>query len=165
MSDAEWAPIAPLLPNKPRSVAGRRSPVISGLFHGLRSGAPWRDLPERCGPRTTVYIRYNGWAKAGAWARIFKALAERSPGSLHLIDSSIVRPVGTPPAVKGGADHAIGRSRGLTTKIHAVVVARPAGPTDPGTGPGIGRDHCAGSRPRSRRPATWSATGDTSGKR
>lgn len=92
LSDTEWALIAPLLPNKPRGVArvdDRR--VISGIFYILRTGAPWRDLPERYGPRTTVYNRYNRWAKAGVWLRIFEALAETSPHSLHLIDSSIVR--------------------------------------------------------------------------
>ena len=92
LSDREWAIIAPLLPNKPRGVPrvdDRR--VVNGLFYILRTGAPWRDLPERYGPSTTVYNRYNRWAKQGVWLQIFAALAERSPGSLHLIDSSIVR--------------------------------------------------------------------------
>jgi transposase len=92
LTDAEWTLIAPLLPNKPRGVPrvdDRR--VISGIFYILRTGAPWRDLPERYGPYTTVYNRYNRWAKQGVWLRIFETLSEHSPGSLHLIDSSIVR--------------------------------------------------------------------------
>ena len=92
LTDQEWAIIAPLLPNKPRGVPrveDRR--VLNGIFWTLRTGSPWRDLPERYGPYTTVYNRYNRWAKAGVWLRIFEVLAEHSPGSLHLIDSSIVR--------------------------------------------------------------------------
>ena len=92
LSDAEWALIKPLLPNKPRGVArvnDRR--VLNGIFYVLRTGSPWRDLPERYGPYTTAYNRFNRWAKAGVWLRIFEALAKRSPQSLHLIDSSIVR--------------------------------------------------------------------------
>ena len=92
LSDREWAVIAPLLPNKPRGVPrvdDRR--VLNGIFWTLRTGSPWRDLPERYGPYTTVYNRYNRWAQAGVWLRIFGALAERSPDSLHLIDSSIIR--------------------------------------------------------------------------
>ena len=92
LTDAEWALIEPLLPNTPRGVPrvdDRR--VISGIFYILRTGAPWRDLPARYGPYTTVYNRYNRWAKKGVWLRIFEALAEHSPGSLHLVDSSIVR--------------------------------------------------------------------------
>jgi len=92
LSDQEWAVIAPLLPNKPRGVPrqdDRRA--LNGIFWTLRTGSPWRDLPERYGPYTTIYNRYNRWAKAGVWLRVFETLAERSPDSLHLIDSSIVR--------------------------------------------------------------------------
>ena len=92
LTDVEWAIISPLLPDKPRGVPrvdDRRA--ISGIFHILRTGMPWRDLPERCGPHATVYNRYNRWAKQGVWERLFKALAARPPGSLHLLDSSVVR--------------------------------------------------------------------------
>jgi|SRR4030095_8051690 transposase len=56
LTDFEWRVIEPLLPNKPRGVPrvdDRR--VLNGIFWVLRSGAPWRDLPERYGPRTTCY--------------------------------------------------------------------------------------------------------------
>jgi transposase len=92
LTDFEWRVIEPPLPNKPRGVPrvdDRR--VLDGIFWVLRSGAPWRDLPERYGPPTTVYNRYNRWAKQGVWLRIFERLSEVSPDSLHLIDSSIVR--------------------------------------------------------------------------
>ncbi|MCR4264879.1 IS5 family transposase [Nitratireductor sp. ZSWI3] len=124
LTDREWALIAPLLPNKPRGVAradDRR--VLNGIFYILRTGSPWRDLPERYGPYTTAYNRYNRWAKAGVWLRVFEALAAASPQSMQLIDSSIVRAhQHAAGGKKGGPDHAIGRSRGgLTSKIHVVV--------------------------------------------
>jgi len=56
LSDYEWTAIKPMLPNKPRGVRrvnDRR--VLNGIFWVLRSGAPWRDLPETYGPRTTCY--------------------------------------------------------------------------------------------------------------
>jgi hypothetical protein len=62
--------ISPLLPNKPRGVPrvdDRR--VLNGIFWVLRSGSPWRDLPERYGPRTTCYNRFVRWRKAGIWDR------------------------------------------------------------------------------------------------
>ncbi len=127
LTDAEWAIISPLLPDKPRGVPrvdDRR--VISGIFHILRTGMPWRDLPERCGPYTTVCNRYNRWAKQGVRERLFGALATGSPGSLHLLDASVVRAhQHAAGGKKGGPDHAIGRSRGgLSTKIHVVVDGR-----------------------------------------
>ena len=62
LSDEEWAVIAHLLPKNvrgPRRQDDRR--VLNGIFYILRTGAPWRDLPERYGPRTTVYNRYVRW--------------------------------------------------------------------------------------------------------
>ena len=106
LTDAEWAIISPLLPDKPRGVPrvdDRR--VISGIFHILRTGTPWRDLPECCGPYTTVCNRYNRWAKQGVWERLFGALATGSPGSLHLIDASVVR----------AHQHAAGGKKGVRT--------------------------------------------------
>ena len=47
LTDHQWAAIRPMLPNKPRGVPrvnDRR--VLNGIFWVLRSGAPWRDLPE-----------------------------------------------------------------------------------------------------------------------
>lgn len=95
LTDAEWTIIAPLLPGAEGRKNGRPRPddrkVLNGIFFVLRTGTPWRDLPERYGPYTTVYNRFNRWAKAGIWLRIFELLAARSPQSLQLIDSSIIR--------------------------------------------------------------------------
>ena len=92
LSEFEWKIVEPLLPQaglgKAR-VDDRR--VVNGIFYVLRTGTPWRDLPERYGPYTTVYNRFNRWAKKGVWLAMFEALAARSPQSMHLIDSSIIR--------------------------------------------------------------------------
>ena len=67
LSDAEWAIIAPLLPGADGKKNGRPRDddrkVLNGIFFVLRTGTPWRDLPERYGPYTTVYNRFNRWAK------------------------------------------------------------------------------------------------------
>ena len=76
LSDFEWTAIKPMLPNKMRGVRrvnDRR--VLNGIFCVLRSGAPWRDLPENYGPYTTCYNRFVRWRKAGIWDQIMKALA------------------------------------------------------------------------------------------
>jgi len=87
LSDNEWTAIKPMLPNKPRGVRrvnDRR--VLNGIFWVLRSGAPWRDLPETYGPRTTCYNRFVRWRRAGVWDQIMDALAScsgpaKAPGS------------------------------------------------------------------------------------
>lgn len=79
LSDAQFARLQPLLPNKPRGVPrvdDRR--VISGIIHVLRNGLMWRDAPERYGPPKTLYNRFIRWSRAGVFNRIFAALASGS---------------------------------------------------------------------------------------
>ena len=92
LTDFEWRVIEPLLPNKPRGVPrvdDRR--MLNGIFWVLRSGAPWRDLPERYGPRTTCYNRFVRWRKAGVWDRLMDAITIAHDGDIQMIDSTSVR--------------------------------------------------------------------------
>ena len=91
LSDFEWALICPLLPNKPRGVArvdDRR--VLNGIFWVLRTGSPWRDLPERYGPHKTCYNRFVRWQKAGHWQAILDAIT-RVYDDIVMIDSTMMR--------------------------------------------------------------------------
>ena len=116
LSDEEWAVIEPLLPKQGRSPKrqdDRR--VLNGIFYILRTGAPWRDLPARYGPRTTVYNRYARWGERGVWKGIFDGLAEECDDALVFIDASIVK----------AHRAASGSKRGTWRKVldaHAVVV-------------------------------------------
>lgn len=92
LTEFEWKTIQPLLPNKPRGVArvdDRR--VLNGIFFILRSGSPWADLPERYGPCTTIYNRFNRWRKAGVWDKLMDAIIEAHGGKVQMIDSTSVR--------------------------------------------------------------------------
>ena len=92
LTDYEWTAVKPFLPNKPRGVPrvnGRR--VLNSIFWVLRSGAPWRDLPDIFGPYTTCYNRFVRWRRAGVWAKIMNALAGAHDAAVQMIDTSIVR--------------------------------------------------------------------------
>src|SRR6266436_2840645 len=92
LTDYEWTAIKPFLPNKPRGVPcvnDRR--VLNGIFWVLRSGAPWRDLPQSFGPYTTCYNRFVRWRRAGVWSQVMEALAGAHDGDVQMIDTSIVR--------------------------------------------------------------------------
>lgn len=92
LTDEEWAIIAPLLPNKVRGVArvdDRR--VINGILWRFRTGAPWRDVPERYGPRTTLDNRFVRWRAAGVWDRLLEAVSAAYDGDIVMIDNSCVR--------------------------------------------------------------------------
>ena len=102
LSDEEWAILAPLIPaaRRSRRVDDRR--IMNGIFFVLRTGIPWRDLPERYGPYTSVYNRFNRWSARGIWGRMFAALAAESRDSLQMIDSTIVRAHHCAAGGKGG---------------------------------------------------------------
>ncbi len=92
LTDFEWRVIEPLLTIKPRGVPrvdDRR--VLSGIFWILRSGSPWRDLPERYGPYTTVYNRFNRWRKAGVWDKLMDASS--SPRSRQGFPARVLRKI------------------------------------------------------------------------
>jgi transposase len=82
--------------------------VLNGIFWMLRSGAPWRDLPERCGPRTTCYNRFNRWRQASVWDRLMDAITAAHEGEIRTIDSTSVRAHQAGGDGKGGADHCLG---------------------------------------------------------
>jgi transposase len=97
LTDASWAVIAPLLPE-----AGKRSgrwrdhrQVIDGILWKTRTGAPWRDLPERYGPWKTCHERLRRWAADGTWDRILAVAQVRDDGVpvdwVISVDSSVVR--------------------------------------------------------------------------
>ena len=104
LSDGEWGLIKALLPNKPRGVArvsDRR--VLNGIFYVLRTGSPWRDLPERYGPYTTIYNRFNRWSRQGVWIDIFYTLTG-STGMVGTmaIDSTHIKAHRSAAGAKGG---------------------------------------------------------------
>ncbi|WP_331731968.1 IS5 family transposase (plasmid) [Streptomyces avidinii] len=144
LTNGQWARLEPLLPSgiKPgRPQVWTRRQLIDGIRWRTRTGAPWRDVPERYGPWDRVCDLFRRWQRDGTWARILTRLqAEAAAKGLITwevnVDSTVCRAhqhaAGAakrdlqkePP---GGiavepADHGLGRSRGgLTSKIHLAV--------------------------------------------
>ena len=95
----QWTLIEPLLP--PIASTGRRPKdrrlMLNGILWILRTGAPWRDMPERFGNWRTVYGYFQQWRADGTFDRILQALQVRLDRQgkidwdLWCIDGSIVR--------------------------------------------------------------------------
>ena len=100
LTDVQWERLKPLLPpEKPRT--GRPNhdhrTIINGILWIDRTGAPWKDLPERYGPVGTVSSRFYRWRRSGVWQHVLEALQAladaqgRVGWELHFLDSTVVR--------------------------------------------------------------------------
>lgn len=114
LTDAEWVRIGPLLPKSGPGADDRR--FLDAVLWIARTGAAWRDLPERLGNWNSQWRRFDRWAAAGVWQRLFDAL--RDPDVERLVlDSTVIRahpaaagakkkttaPAGRPSSDSGGA--------------------------------------------------------------
>ncbi len=119
--------------------------MINGVLWRLRTGAPWRDLPERYGPWQTAYERFARWEADGTRARLLEQAQVRddSVGAVEWtvsVDSTISRAhqhaagARRKGAAAGdeledparpSAGQALGRSRGgPTAKVHLACDGR-----------------------------------------
>ena len=121
LSDAQWALIAPMIPDaepggRPRKAASRE--LVNAIRYFLRAGMAWRLLPHDLPPWQTVYYYLRRWQRESVWSRVHHALVatdrERvgrsaSP-SAAILDSQSVRTAdqrgargATTPARRSGA--------------------------------------------------------------
>jgi transposase len=94
LHDDQWERIKDLLPGREGYVGANAKDnrlFVEAVLWRYRSGAPWRDLPERFGDWNNTHRRFSRWAKAGVWERIFKHLAADPDNEYAMIDSTIVR--------------------------------------------------------------------------
>ena len=56
-----------------------------------RSGARWRDLPERLGDYRAVKRRYYRWIERGVLDAFFAALGAEADSERLMIDSTVIR--------------------------------------------------------------------------
>jgi transposase len=125
LTDERFAKLAPLLPPE-RPATGRPNrdhrTVLNAILWRLRTGAPWRDLPERYGPWQTAYSRFRRWQRAGVWERVLAALQADGDArgeldwALHFLDGTTVR----------AHPHAAGAKKGAATRPSAAPAAASA---------------------------------------
>jgi transposase len=100
LTNTQWQRLEPLLPPQKPTVgrpAHDHRAIINGMLWILRTGAPWRDLPERYGPWPTVASRFYRWKRAGVWQKLFDTLKQQADADgrlnwlLHFVDSTVIR--------------------------------------------------------------------------
>jgi transposase len=100
ISDAMWERLEPLLPSMDPRRGGRwrdHRLMIEAIAWKYRTGAPWRDLPERFGSWKGVYNRFRNWSLDGTWARLLAGVQAQADAAGELdwlavaVDSTVCR--------------------------------------------------------------------------
>lgn len=94
ITNEQWKRIESLLP-QPHTGKGRPAKdnrtMLNGMMWIARSGAQWRELPEKYGPWQTVYSKFRKWNDEGILEKVFKSLSEDADMENLSIDSTSIR--------------------------------------------------------------------------
>lgn len=97
LTDQHWNLVALFFADPPRRLDGKgrprapNRPILNAILWILRTGAPWKDLPTRYPPRSTVHRRFQEWTRSGVLDRVLQALYEllADQGQLNLSECFI----------------------------------------------------------------------------
>lgn len=111
LTDDQWAVVEPLIPRPNHMGRPPRDAreMMDALMWILRTGAPWRDLPDWFGPWQTAYTRFCQWRDQGVLDRIVERLqvlladAGKIDWELWCVDGSSVRAARCAAGAQGGA--------------------------------------------------------------
>jgi transposase len=135
LSEAEWRLLKDLLPaergRKSRPALDNRM-IVNGILWRIRTGAPWRDVPEKYGKWMTVYQRFRRWSAAGVWEVVASTLAQAmADNSRHTVDSTTVRAHVSAAGAKGGLANRLLAGRGAGSAVRFTVSVMPAASRSP----------------------------------
>jgi len=105
LSEVVWKRLSPLLPGK-ETDSGRTGSdnrlFLEAVFWRVRTGSPWRDLPEKFGNWNSQFRRFRRWAERGVFESLFNAVSDDPDLEYALIDGTIVSVHQKATGAKGG---------------------------------------------------------------
>lgn len=94
LSDDQWQSICGLIIGRPdqKGSTGRDNRMfVEGVLWIVRTGSPWRDLPEAFGEWNSVFRRFSRWSRKGIWRRMFEAMSDDPDFEYLIVDSTLVQ--------------------------------------------------------------------------
>ena len=94
LSDGDWERLEKYFSGRQPGQLGRPRnddrQMLNGILWIVRTGAQWRDLPERYGSWNSVYTRFAEWQKSGLFQRVLEELGEEADLQDMSLDGSYV---------------------------------------------------------------------------
>ena len=93
IADEHWERIEGFRPGRagdPGVTAKDNRLFVNAVLWIGKTGAPWRDLPERFGKSNSVWRRFDRWSAKGVWLRVFETLKDPDLEWL-ILDSTVIR--------------------------------------------------------------------------
>ena len=93
LRDDQWDQMVPHLigDDRSRGTSGRDNRMfVEAVLWIVRTGAPWRDLPDVFGSWNSAFRRFSRWSAKGVWHRIFEAMSGDEDFEYLIADSTIV---------------------------------------------------------------------------
>jgi transposase len=119
LTDQHWLKLKSIVHNFGIYLKHNLRSFIEAILYRIRTGCPWRYLPESFGKSNTIFKRFTRWSKDNKLLKIFKLLSKRTDLEWVFIDASHIR---AHQHATGLKDQAISRSiGGNSTKIHLAV--------------------------------------------
>ena len=88
LTEKAWQLLEPLFPELPTGRRGRpwrgNREVLDAILWILRTGAPWRDLPQKYPPYQTCHRRFQQWSLDGTLEKVLTAVAGKLEKRRHL---------------------------------------------------------------------------------
>ena len=94
LDDAQWTRMSAHIigDERSRGTSGCNNRMfVEGVLWIVRTGSPWRDLPEAFGDWNSVFRRFSRWSRKGVWWRVFAAMSDDPDFEYLIVDSTIVR--------------------------------------------------------------------------
>ena len=103
IEDKQWRRIYAFLKSHPHTYANNQEECrrfVEGVHWLLRSGAQWRELPEKYGKWNSVYKRFSRWEEQNVWADMHAHFAQYPDMESVILDSTVIR---AHPCAAGGS--------------------------------------------------------------
>ena len=119
LNDQHWSKLKAIVRNFNIYLKSNLRNFFEAILYRIRTGCPWRDLPEVFGNPNSIFQKYNRWSNKDKLMKIFKIFSESADREWIFVDATHVR---AHQHSAGIPDQDISKSvGGNSSKIHLAV--------------------------------------------